>query len=283
MVAQPNTRQWYPVTRREKCRICERPDWCTWTIEGRGGSCCMRVMSGTPMRNGGWFHPFGGPAPISPPASREKLVPERPDCSAIMRGWRARTTPDMMAGIAATLSLSPQSLEWLGAAWAPEKMAVAFPMFDETAGTIDQPCGVRLRAEDGRKFAVTGSKSGIFIPFGALLKISCRRIFVCEGPTDTGACLEIGCFAIGRASCRGGEAIVRACLDQLCPDEVVVVSDNDGPGILGADHLMTTLPMQRVKLTTPCKDMRKFVQAGGTSQVLDSMLRNLIREKRKFA
>lgn len=266
---------WIRVTHAFPCGICDKPNWCT---RGEKGWCCMRLESGQLMKNGGWFHPFGSekPEPVSP-ASKNAVRPSV-DCASMMKGWRNATTPQIMAEIAAALNVSDKSLRWLGVAWARERQAAAFPMYDEQSWSEDSPCGIRLRTMDGKKFAVTGSKSGIFFPFGAAAEIRCNRIFVCEGPTDTAACLDIGIFALGRASCRGGEEIVLSVLEQLSPLEVVVVSDNDGPGIEGADFLMSQITHRKVKITPPSKDMRQFVSEGGTAEILESMLKDLVRQ-----
>jgi hypothetical protein len=270
------TGEWHRVRKATPCGICGKPDWC---CRGEKGWCCMRVESDRMVKNGGWFHPFETaramePPPPSRPASHEARMP---DFSALMHGWRDATGAETLTEIARSLGVSERSLSWLGTAWAADWDAVAFPMFDATSPTINQPCGIRLRKRDGKKFAVTGSRSGIFIPYGAMTCMPMDRIFICEGPTDTAACLDLGLFALGRASCRGGEEFILSALSQLCPSETVVVSDNDGPGIAGADYLMGMIHGRKVKLTPPCKDMRTFIHAGGTAEVIHSMLKDLLR------
>src|SRR5439155_4372061 len=98
----------------------------------------------------------------------------------------------------------------------------------------------RLRRPDGAKFAVRGSKDGLFLPAtdsndesGALL--------ICEGPTDTAALLDMGYSnVIGRPSCTGGIKLLVAIVRQRFRD-VVVISDGDTPGRIGAHNLASVL------------------------------------------
>lgn len=265
-----NDPPWVRVSRREPCLICEKPDWCTI---GEKGSCCMRIESSRPMANGGWFHAFGDDTPKREPLP-SRPIPARPNFAAILHGWRQATTDAQLAQEAEKLRVSTRALADLGTCYAPEYSATAFPMFDEAASSVNEPCGVRLRTED-KKFAVKGSKAGFFFPFGAMLRIPARRIFICEGPTDTAACLDLECFAIGRASCRGGEGMLLSALAQLCPDEVVVVFDNDGPGVAGAEDLVRLIRQPCARLVPPGKDLRKFLADGGSQLVLQSMLSNI--------
>src|SRR5256885_12968425 len=52
---------WHRVSKEHPCLICGKPDWCT--VSDRG-SCCMRIESGRPMKNGGWFFSFNERKPI---------------------------------------------------------------------------------------------------------------------------------------------------------------------------------------------------------------------------
>ncbi len=70
-----------------------------------------------------------------------------------------------LARFASELGVSAASLGRLGSKWSWEHKAWAFPM-RATNGTI---LGVRLRGLDGRKWAVVGSRQGLFIPDGGQL------------------------------------------------------------------------------------------------------------------
>lgn len=265
--------QWEKVTRANPCGICQKGDWCTI---GEKGRCCMRAESDRPMSNGGWFHRFDADAPpyVHRPTPPKKTEPT-PDFAGMMNGWRDQTPSKKLTEMAESLGVTSKSLWLLGATWVENKSVMAFPMYDERSWGIDCVCGIRLRTMTGKKFAITGSKSGVFFPFRALLSIDASRLFICEGPTDTAALLSLGLFAIGRASCRGGVHIIQAIVDQLA-QEVVIVCDNDSPGLAGADLLMKSIHKPVVKLIPPTKDIRSFVQKGASKALIDSMLKDMI-------
>lgn len=275
MVVNEQAGEWTRVTRAEPCGICEKPDWC---CRGEKGWNCMRVESAKVCKNGGWFHPFDSAKP--PPPLKNPMKQPKPviDCGGIMKEWWNETTGDRLGMMGRELGVSARALGWIRAAWAGERDAMAFPMYDGACYNGDEPCGIRLRTMDGKKFAVTGSKSGVFYPYGAYLHVRANRIFICEGPTDTAACLDLGLFAIGRASCRGGEDIILTALEQIAPMDCVVVCDNDGPGVEGADELLGKIKIPKTKFVPPGKDIRSFVKDGGTLAILDNMLRNLLRK-----
>lgn len=267
------------MSRKEPCGICAKPDWC---CRGEKGWNCMRVESAKVCKNGGWFHPFENARPAPPPLRNPMKQPKpKPpvDCEEIMDQWRSRTTPAQMDAMSRALGVSAQALDWIGAAWAEDRKAMAFPMFVTAChdGVEDYaPCGIRLRAMNGAKFAVDGSKSGIFYPYRGYVHFTTRRIYVCEGPTDLAACLDLGLMAIGRASCRGGEGFILNALSQVGARECVVVCDNDGPGLNGADALLAQVPIRKTKFVPPGKDLRSFVKDGGTAEIFEAMLDNVL-------
>jgi DNA primase len=128
--------------------------------------------------------------------------------------------------------------------------------------------GIRLRRPDGGKFAVKGSKDGLFLPAmdgsepdGPLL--------ICEGPTDTAALLDMGFGnVVGRPSCTGGTRLLVQLVRRRLRPEVVIVADGDGPGRRGADSLASVLVVYApaVRVIQPpgaIKDARAWLLAGG--------------------
>ena len=278
--------KWHRVSKKTPCAVCKKPDFCTFTLDGKndGGSCCMREISQKPLKNGGHWFPFNEPLP---PDDRRRHVAMQakptepvPDFGAMMSKWRGEGNPDRWNDMAESLGLPWSALWWLSPVWAQDRRAMAFPMFAGADASEHKPCGIRLRTPDGNKFAVTGSKSGLFIPHRAIRAtvevFDLSRIFVCEGPSDTAACLHLGLFAIGRASCRGGEEAVAGVCSKYAK-EVVIVSDNDGPGAAGADLLASKIRQPHYRLCTPAKDLRAFIGAGGSRAVLESILLDLKR------
>ncbi len=237
----------------------------------------MRIDSAKPMKNGGYWHPFSEPIPKRelPKPDTSKLLQVRPNFGHLMSEWRAKEVPERMPKVSENLGVSETALRMLGVTWCPYNRAIAFPMYDATCSDGSCPCGIRLRTMDGAKFAIKHSKSGVFFPYGALDNFA-ARLWICEGPTDTAACLDMGLFAIGRASCRGGEEIILSIMAQLGPRECVIISDNDGPGVAGATVLMEQIKIPKARIIPPGKDVRSFVRDGGNRLLLEDQLKNTL-------
>jgi len=262
--------KWIRVSRKDVCKICEKPDWCTYAPDF--AICCMRVTSQKPCTNGGWLHPIGS-APQVP-------VPHRPqeptvDCAPLMARWQ-RT--DRIAPLARLLGVDELPLRLLGVGWSTEHSAWAFPMRDACQRVI----GVRFRNERGEKWSVRGGRNGLFVPQVPANK----RVFITEGPTDAAALLYIGLFAIGRPSCNGGAAMLCEMLPKLGVRSAVIVADHDSdkihpdgsqynPGVDGALRLSEQLPVANCIWLPPTKDAREFVRHGGTAVQIDAMIKNV--------
>ena len=271
---------WGKVTRQFPCPICKKSDWCGYSGDGVY-AVCMRVQSDRPSKNGGHVHRILDDRPLPPPM----LPPEKPapaiDAGAKMAEWRAATTTSHFQRASALLGITVEAWTALGAAYAPEHSAWALPMFDDRSAGPIKAVGIRLRNDTGEKWAVRGSRSGFFFPFNEKREgRSLDRILIVEGPTDTAAALDLGMFAIGRASCRGGVEQIMGALAQIQPKEVVIVHDNDGPGVEGATILADKIASKHrvCRFVPPTKDLRSFLRAGGTKTALESMLKGCVRE-----
>ena len=251
------------VSKASPCPQCGKPDWCT---VGDYGVVCMRVQSAKPVKNGGWFHPFDAARgrPVAPPPRRQ---PPAINATALHRGWLAATTAEALAAFAATLGLSAPSLAAVGAAWAPPHAAWAFPMCDGYGNVV----GIRLRNERG-KFAVRGSRQGIFLAAVPAQK----TLFVCEGPTDTAAAVELGLFAVGRPNCCCGGLEIRTYARRHECAKAVIVSDNDKPGLDGARKVGGELRLPYAVYVPPAKDLREFVRLGGTRAMIENTLNHTV-------
>lgn len=264
------------ATKAAPCPVCQHGDWCGVSPDG-AVAVCMRMDSGKVARNGGWVHVLAErqpgtrrnftPVPIAP----KRLA----NAAALCRRWQAATEPWRLADLAGSLGVGMDALSRLGAGWAPEYEAWAFPMCDGDA----VPVGVRLRDDlTGRKWAVTGSGNALFIP--AQLT-GATPLLICEGPTDTAAALTLGFDAIGRPQCRG-------CVDPLAwwlkrnrHGVLVVVPDNDElkgngerPGIDGAVDLAEKLAVPLRMAVPPCKDLRQWLRAGATQKDVFDLIGN---------
>jgi len=184
---------------------------------------------------------------------------------------------EAVCDLAEALGVSYRALYRLGAAWAPQHAAWAFPMRDGDGGII----GIRLRAMDGRKRAVRGSRAGLICDPSLTGNIP---LLICEGPTDTAAAMTLGFSAIGRPSCRGQEDLLRARL-RLWRDDVVIVADHDRPherpdgsawrpGFDGAVDLATALRRPCRIIMPPGKDIREWVRAGAQRSDIEAAVRD---------
>jgi hypothetical protein len=189
------------------------------------------------------------------------------------RAWLAGTAPEAVAAFAAALGVSVAALVAVGAAWAPPHAAWAFPMCDGYGNVV----GIRLRNERG-KFAVRGSRQGIFTTtdHGPLTTGPQKTLFVCEGPTDTAAAVELGLFAAGRPNCCCGGLEVRAYARRHKCANAVMVSDNDKPGLDGARKVGGELGLPYAVYVPPAKDLREFVRLGGTRAMIENTLKQTV-------
>jgi hypothetical protein len=255
------------VSRDHPCPICRKPDWCR--VFADGWAECMRVPSDAPAKSGGWMHRL---CRLPPEPRRFVLSPLKaraPSINAanLMREWTAATTATALAEFAATLGVSASSLKAVGAAWAAPHSAWAFPMCDGYGNVV----GIRLRNEHG-KFAVRGSRQGIF-----LANVSVQKtLFVCEGPTDTAAAIELGLFAVGRPNCCCGGAEIRVFAGRHEVSRVVVIADNDKPGLDGACKVGGELALPFAIYVPPAKDVREFVKLGGTRAMIENALKGTV-------
>jgi phage/plasmid primase-like uncharacterized protein len=128
--------------------------------------------------------------------------------------------------------------------------------------------GIRRRLPDGKKLSVKGGHEGLFTPIDLNGQ---SPLIVCEGASDTAALLSLGLMAVGRPSCSGGVGFLRT----LCEHRrVIIVADNDLPGIRGANELKVRLADATVVIPPAgVKDAREWC-AIDPSAVLKSSLLN---------
>lgn len=259
---------WQRVSHKKPCPICGKPDWCTITPDGTA-VCCMRIESACQMRNGGFLHKLADrPRQYVPVRRFAQPPPSTLDFAAMMDGWVRNTPLDALETLAASLGVDVLALAALGAARHSQQAAWAFPMRDGNGKTV----GIRLRDNNGHKWAVKGSKVGLFYTEG---KPQDHIAVVCEGPTDTAAALTLGLWAIGRPSCQGAVDHTLQLCRRLRIDHLLIMADNDEPkprpgggwwqpGFEGAAKLAAAVGLPYKILAPPAKDIRKWVQAGAT-------------------
>ncbi len=258
------------VSKSHPCPVCKKSDWCR--VFADGWVECMRVQSDKPAKSGGWMWRLQGaatphPDPLPGRGGEGGGKPPTINATKLMRDWWTSTEPGHRESFARELGLSVASLVAVGAAYAPPHAAWAFPMCDGYGNVV----GIRLRNERG-KFAVRGSRQGIF-----LADVSAQKtLFVGEGPTDTAAAVELGLFAVGRPNCCCGGPEIKVFARRHECRRVVVISDNDKPGLDGARKVGGELKLPFAVYVPPAKDVREFVRLGGTRAMIENTLNNTI-------
>lgn len=258
--------KWFRVTKSHKCPICQHDSWC---LIGDRSVMCMRVMSENShtFKTGeiGYLHPLAINA--APPRPKRPERPEAPkvDIASIYASFDTASRSEVLE-FSNQLGVTPSSLDALGCVWSVPHQAWAFPMRNGSNDIV----GVLLRNADGRKWAVKGSKQGIFTPQAT--PGSDRLAIICEGPTDTAAGLSLGFYALGRPSCSGGLYDILTALKRLVIRRVVIVCDNDGPGLQGAETLQRHLQLPSTVIVLPAKDLRDYAKLGGTHQTLTNLI-----------
>jgi hypothetical protein len=272
------------VSRSNPCQICQKPDWC---MVGTDVLVCMRVASGRVFhfKDGaqGWLHMKDGKA--QPPQARKPEAPEIIlNVELKLKAWSRSVFNRTLDDHASKLGVSVLALQQLGCQPAPYPKVWAFPMRDGN----NSYTGIRLRHEDGKKWAETGSHQGLFLP----QREPELEAVICEGPTDTAAALSIGLFAIGRPTCNGGIFDINTAVKRLKIKQVTIIADCDkdkvrptgqvwNPGISGAKGLADVLTVRSRIVTLPAKDMRDFVVSGGTIEHFVSIAKQLVWNKPK--
>lgn len=264
---------WPAASKAKPCPICGKPDWCSF---GEFMMKCQRVQSNRECSRGGWLHFYPDSSYVPKPVNIPPRPPTPPqDFKSMLQRMRDLTSTANYEKLSDKLGVKVESLIELDAAWSRAHSAWAFPMRNPQREIV----GIRLRNYDGDKWAVTGSKQGLFIPRGVPFV---EPAVIVEGPTDAAAALSIGLYPIGRASCNCGADDINGYLSSLQVRRVVIVADNDDkdngqrPGIDGAKRLQEKLKAKSCIWLTAEKDLRQFVNHGGTKEEVLSHVSQLI-------
>ncbi len=268
---------WPVVTKEHPCPICGTGDWCT---VGDRSIKCMRIESDHPCPSGGWYHMVGVTQRTNrPPPSRSKSGTL--NCAKFMSALSGDS--ELRYVLARSLGVESIALGLLHAGWSEKDSAWAFPMRDSLGDII----GIRLRNNQGDKWAVRGSKAGLFFDvLEAPESWKGQTAYIVEGPTDTAACLTIGLKVIGKPSCNACNELVAMLLKRLRPRDVVILGDRDDKpnkltgkptniGLVEARKLKESLNFRTLIVPPPMgfKDIREFVQNGGNRIILESLIK----------
>jgi phage/plasmid primase-like uncharacterized protein len=198
-------------------------------------------------------------------------TPEAPPINfdAMAAQCEAALGPHRRALLANELGVASDALSRLQVGWSQVHRSFTFPMRNASGYAR----GIRLRRMDGSKWAVKGSRQGLFLPRHFPLDES---LMVCEGASDTAAMLTACFSAVGRPSCNGGADLLVDLVAHYRPADVVIVADRDAAGERGARDLAAQLVPHvayGVKvITPPTKDAREWVNRGADRlDVLDAI------------
>lgn len=263
------------VSLQNPCPICGKPDYCEL---GDRAVLCQRVESEHINKNpaGGWFHRFGQDNAANRPqrSKFKRFIAPLKDPERLLQAWRGAFNQFTVKTLADGLGVSVSALHELECTFGSSYFG--FPMRDDTGKVI----GIRTRDFHGNKKAITGSRSGLFYsesPEALELLERFDAAFICEGPTDTAALLSLDFYGIGRPNCATGNEFVIKLLKRLNISRAVVVADNDEikaggkrPGLNGAQQLKKELgiPSCLWMPPSPIKDVRQFLNEGGTQEMI---------------
>jgi hypothetical protein len=269
---------WQRVTRERRCPVCGKADWCLVAADGTA-ALCPRTESAKRCGDAGYLHRLADAPRAAAP--RRVTVPVRgglPDLTALAAEFRRAAPAESLYTLAAELGVGVESLCAFGVGRAANYPAWSFPMTNPVTGTVT---GIRLRPSFGRKFSVRGGKEALFLPAEPADDV----LMALEGETDAIAAHSIGFTnAVGRPSCTGGTAHLVALLRRRKPAQVVIVRDNDEPGIRGANALAAVLAphtrdLRVIAPPTGTKDMREWVRAGATRADVEKHIQTVERRR----
>lgn len=257
------------VSREQPCPICKKTDWCGVSADGVW-CVCMRAQSDRRAKNGGWAHRLID-APrmdyVPPPPKRKGGGNQLASMEGYHNALRMRWDAVWLDGLALTIGVEMDALERLLPAFDAMAQAFAFPMRDAAGKVV----GIRLRNDEGKKWAVKGSSDGLF--YDSTITTA-DEVVVCEGPTDTAAAMSMGLVAIGRSSCVTGGELIRDLVRRWRAHTVFLVADNDRgkrrddgasyvPGVDGAESIVRIIGRRCKVVATPAKDIRAWYHGGG--------------------
>lgn len=200
----------------------------------------------------------------------KKMAPEKKeidiDIEEMYRSLWANETPEdltKMDELALEWNVTREVLDELGIYWRGNCYYI--PMYDRTS----KLCGIQCRYLDGFKRCVEGSKLGLFISF----MYGCDSIFITEGCSDLASLLDLGFNGIGRANCYSCIGLTCSLIEERYKPgtKLVLIADNDEPGLKGASQLIDTWnemhdwPMEL--WVPPCKDLRETVKIKGKEYI----------------
>ena len=183
---------WSRCSSGTPCKICGATRWCGYTDQGR--VCCMAEAKGrtedmdtTGFRrlrvdgNGG-VHYWPADQSIHVTSNQKPRIKK---VTATTINWERihlkfqSSLPPHLDWLCAELDIDKLTVSEMQVGWSDGHFAYTFPMRDNNRKIV----GFRLRKRDGGKYAIRGSREGLFLP--SLVKGPEQMIVIAEGPSDT--------------------------------------------------------------------------------------------------
>ena len=265
--------KWRRTDKGSPCPVCGKPDWCC-VSEDKSAVICPRTEPGSKkyIEGSGYLHILKETSEWKRELSKpeKKQLPEHNEVLAIMARKLARTiNQERLVDLAENLDISTKTLQRLYVGYAGNQDAYSFPMLRSGNRLI----GIRFRNLQGKKWAMRGSKQGLFIPKAD--GPAQKGLLICEGPTDTGCALDMGFDAVGRPSCNSKTDLI---VEYASGRHVAIIADADNVGLDGADRLSFALKQhcpEVVILVPPAKDLRAWVDEGCTREDLLDLIKRM--------
>lgn len=274
---------WLRVTHRSPCPVCERPDWCTVSADGRYTH-CMRVESDKAASGdaGGWIHKTNR-APMTSTKEIPKLRPEQVHSLAKSMYEHPRASFHRPV-LAKSLGVTVASLERLRVGYGRDRDGREFASFP-SRNSRGKVIGITRRYESGEKKTYPGTTNGLF--FAPRCMRDPGPLFLPEGASDVAAFLSLGLCAIGRPSCTGGVALLLPLVTHARQHGrlVIVVGERDSqpekrgqlkscpadckgcshcwPGLAGPRAVANALGCNFALPPVGFKDFRDYARSGG--------------------
>jgi len=267
------------VDENNACPVCGRyKDGCLYAEDGNA-AICVRTPEGAIKNTGnGWLHIFKKdfkPKPVKPKKKQKYTINW-----ALLNDFYMKNLPGFYnPGIPYTTTVVKDLCNrWRVGTGALQAMQIGwsgryftFPVRNAEG----KPIGLQRLFPDNSKKVVKHSQMGILIPRLNWDDLPDDwTLFICEGLSDTATAVDMGLRIIGRLTCgTGKDHIIKFCCKKK-PSQIVIVADNDDPGIAGAKALglwisqgykLFTIPCPNIKVIVPpdgIKDLRAWVADG---------------------
>ncbi len=221
---------WIRVNRNLKCPICSSADWCMVSADGKA-AICPRTKEGSIKMCGdsGYLHKLTDDKVIRMPKKKRRQKPVDIDWASMSMDYcRCGNLDKHMINLANHLGIENYTaldlfeVGWDGEAW-------TIPMYIvDIIGSL-QIVGIKRRFPDGSKKAVSGSMNALFVPWAQ----QSNTLYIVEGFSDALTLADLHYSVIGKPNCFSWSKLIIPYIKEFKWKKVLLVSDNDEPGIKG--------------------------------------------------